>query len=1312
MHSRYQALAWCLLVAALFPAQAGALPFFQAVELSRATEFRARTAEAPDGSVWCSWHGFEDQAFDIYVSRWNGSVWAPPDVITNDPGADHQADIAVGPSGDVWVAWVSNRNGNDDIYAKCWSGSSWGPDIPVDTDAARDLYPTLIHDGTTFRLFWYSSRNSDMDIFTSRWSGSAWSAPVLVVGASGDDRYPEPALDANGTLWITWMGSAHGNLEVYACRELLSSWSAPERITDDPANDGRSVLGLDRDGKLWALWDSARSGFYDIYGAYRSGGVWSAPVQISSATFQEFAPRVARDATGQLWTVFYGLEGFGTQEWEDDNSELFVSQCMGTTWSAPVRVTETFAYDYTPDLALDGNDLLLITCDSTQYGWENSDIMYLLADPNSILTTGKAMASAVPSLPRTNHTLPRPPAGVAQHQLPNGAVEYAPRPRSAQPASQAKAPRDLILAAVDVDAGFRTIAAGARDHEIKLFDANGAPLFSFGAQGSGAGQFQSPYGVCVDDSGRILVADTGNHRVQIFDASGNFISTFGSRGSGDGQFLHPRGIDARGGFIAVADSGNHRVQVFTSAGVFQFAFGQHGIHDGELNEPWDVAILSDGSFAVANTWSYRVALFDENGEFIEDDGRNLYGPSGVAADDEDRLYLVCLPGANIVERDPAAVCSRNLTSGGGAGFGSMFGAAWDPRGKVVFTREGADTPWAVPIASPDPVSEPRITSLSSTGFTLSWNTGIPCRTRVEYGAYPDYGQSYYDGQFKTVHDVTLTGLQPGTRYRLRYGYQNPFNQSVHYVEDINITTPDDLEHTLDIQQLPTCVLVYRNFQFQGSPQIDPIILSDQDVANIDSDTASTFGWYYHNSLYRLHFPLTLVEVDTFQTLADGDFSRSFCYTPIDLLTPWPHKVEQDLPALGITPEMYDNFVTFFGFRCYAEYPTGIFSWGCAVNLLGGRGFCAIPNCWPDNNKWYTLHEGHHSLDGMLAASGFGTYWHADLLWENPEGPGNDRDANAWMLRNWPADQWFGFRAPFGHPVRVADSDRDGVPDNSAELPNDEARLGGNNTTSDTDDDGLEDLNEATAGLYGGTDLTDEDSDGDTFTDGSDPAPMYPVGMEIYRGTPEIDGVLEDTWQPFSTGFVAMKTVPEYPPPNVYVLWDDNAIYLAFEFDMNTTLQLKVDANSDGWYHGHDNYEVEIHPRHGTRTFHVSDCSPELICELGYCQVDDADNYPFAPLVSPGELMTASQTVGDHHVMEVSIARNAQTGLVPAHGKTVGLQIKFGNIEGYWDNWATVFELDTLHRVTMVEPQPVPATGALGLLLAVTLISRILLRRKS
>src|ERR1700680_5007948 len=52
---------------------------------------------------------------------------------------------------------------------------------------------------------------------------------------------------------------------------------------------------------------------------------------------------------------------------------------------------------------------------------------------------------------------------------------------------------------------------------VRIDDLNGTNWISYGAAGSGVGQFAGFTSVAIDNSGRIYVADTGNKRVMRFD---------------------------------------------------------------------------------------------------------------------------------------------------------------------------------------------------------------------------------------------------------------------------------------------------------------------------------------------------------------------------------------------------------------------------------------------------------------------------------------------------------------------------------------------------------------------------------------------------------------------------------------------------------------------------------------------------------------------------------------------------------------------------------------------------------------------------
>ena len=104
---------------------------------------------------------------------------------------------------------------------------------------------------------------------------------------------------------------------------------------------------------------------------------------------------------------------------------------------------------------------------------------------------------------------------------------------------------------------------------------------------------------------------------------------FGTQGNGEGQFLLPRGI-AMGsdGSIYVADTFNHRVQHFTADGTFIQQWGSKSpdcpypgspptnVPTGTFCEPWGIAVGEDGSVYVADTWNDRIQKFTADGQFI------------------------------------------------------------------------------------------------------------------------------------------------------------------------------------------------------------------------------------------------------------------------------------------------------------------------------------------------------------------------------------------------------------------------------------------------------------------------------------------------------------------------------------------------------------------------------------------------------------------------------------------------------------------------------------------------------------------------
>ena len=151
---------------------------------------------------------------------------------------------------------------------------------------------------------------------------------------------------------------------------------------------------------------------------------------------------------------------------------------------------------------------------------------------------------------------------------------------------------------------------GFGNNQVKVFDARGLLLVSWGNFGRRQGQLQHLGGIAVNRAGNVYVADIGNHRVQVFDDIGRFLQQWGGEGADAGQFNMPSGIAADpAGRIYVADTGNHRVQVFDAAGRWLGAFGSEGIGAGQLKEPSSIGLDSSGNVYVADTGNHRIQVF-------------------------------------------------------------------------------------------------------------------------------------------------------------------------------------------------------------------------------------------------------------------------------------------------------------------------------------------------------------------------------------------------------------------------------------------------------------------------------------------------------------------------------------------------------------------------------------------------------------------------------------------------------------------------------------------------------------------------------
>ena len=161
--------------------------------------------------------------------------------------------------------------------------------------------------------------------------------------------------------------------------------------------------------------------------------------------------------------------------------------------------------------------------------------------------------------------------------------------------------------------GTRVAVADTLKYRVRVFSVTPAgvlvPLFAFGSNGSGEGQFNAPMAVAFDVAGNIYVADSkasglGNNRVQVFGADGAFQQTFGAAGTGDGEFGRLLGLSlGADGTLYAADSpsatsdlAHNRIQAFAGATLF--------------NWPWDVQPGVGGLLYVTDMNNRRIQVLN------------------------------------------------------------------------------------------------------------------------------------------------------------------------------------------------------------------------------------------------------------------------------------------------------------------------------------------------------------------------------------------------------------------------------------------------------------------------------------------------------------------------------------------------------------------------------------------------------------------------------------------------------------------------------------------------------------------------------
>jgi DNA-binding beta-propeller fold protein YncE len=197
-----------------------------------------------------------------------------------------------------------------------------------------------------------------------------------------------------------------------------------------------------------------------------------------------------------------------------------------------------------------------------------------------------------------------------------------------------------------------------------VFDATGAFLRQWGAEGNQPGQFKEPWAVTVGPEGDVYVADTWNHRIQVFDDQGQLKKIWGTFGEvqdpmASQELLYgPRDLVVDGeGYLYITDTGNKRVVKYDPEGNMVRAVGGAGSEEGQMQEPVGLALSPEGDLYVADTWNQRVQVFDRDLNFLRSwpvyawEGMSVLNKPYLAVDAEGSVYATDPEGYRVIAFD-------------------------------------------------------------------------------------------------------------------------------------------------------------------------------------------------------------------------------------------------------------------------------------------------------------------------------------------------------------------------------------------------------------------------------------------------------------------------------------------------------------------------------------------------------------------------------------------------------------------------------------------------------------------------------------
>jgi Tol biopolymer transport system component/DNA-binding beta-propeller fold protein YncE len=568
----------------------------------------------PGQDMWPSWGGSKldfiafqsnrDGNAEIYVMNADGSGQTR---LTNNTAPD--VSPCFSPDGNK-IAFGSSRDGNYEIYIMNADGSG---QTRLTNNTANDYFPCFSPDGNKIAFASYRDGNYEIYIMNADGSGQ-----TNLTNNATFDGYPSFSPDGSRIVFVS-ARDTDTNAQIYV---MNADGSGQTRLTNNTASDAWPSFSPDGSRIVFM---SYQDGNNEIYVMNADG---SGQTRLTNNTASDAVPRFSPDGS---------RIAFESDRDTDTNYQIYVMNADG---SGQTRLTNNTSYDEVPSWRPHpkGPEVYEFVTKWGSYGTGDGQFN----QPWGIAVDRSGNVYVVDSL---NYRIQKfSSTGTFVTQWGSSGTGDG---------------QFIYPCGIAVDSSGNVYVVDSRYYRIQKFSSTDGINYTFvtkwGINGTGDGQFNSPLTIAVDSSGYIYVGDYGNNRIQKFSSTDGinytFVTKWGSNGTGDGQFNSPYGITVdSSGNVYVVDFGNNRIQKFSSTDGINYTFvtkwGSNGTGDGQFNSPIGIAVDSSGYIYVGDYGNNRIQKFTSTGTFVTQWGSYGTGdgqfnfPIGIAVDNSGYVYVL------------------------------------------------------------------------------------------------------------------------------------------------------------------------------------------------------------------------------------------------------------------------------------------------------------------------------------------------------------------------------------------------------------------------------------------------------------------------------------------------------------------------------------------------------------------------------------------------------------------------------------------------------------------------------------------------